>query len=191
MTIDIVTIDDVDYIAYATATEANDRMKVDPVRGPSWNALDQREQDVLRVASAFRLDLLSYKGEQTGGATQVNQWPRKGVTYPDGTPVPDNDVPVEVGIASILMAGTIALTPEASGSGNRDDNTKRLKAGSAEIEFFRPTRGTGPVQDQTVLDLLRWFLASSSVASAAVPFASGTDQKSRFKSDPYGLTEGL
>ena len=84
-----------------------------------------------------RLDLLDWDGEKAGGASQENDWPRSGLSYEDGSAVPSDEVPYEIEVATILLAGTIAKTPQAAGSGTSASSIKAVKAGSAQVEFFQ------------------------------------------------------
>lgn len=190
MSLSTITISTVDYLAYASVAEADPYLAVDPVRAAAWAAKSADQKGGLLVAASRRLDLLSYPGERTVG-TQERAWPRSGVTLPDGSAVPDDEVPVALEEATILLAGTLASTPAAAQAGTSGSNRKRVKAGSAEVEFFRSTRGV-PLSDETAWAVLRnaGILASSSAAAASVGgYASGTDVESAF-GDDYGLDEG-
>lgn len=192
MTITVLTIGSDAYTSYASEAEADIYLAADPVRKAAWEALaagDPRE--ILLVAGTRRLDFLSWKGEKTGGAAQVNAWPRTGVQYPDGTAVSTSEVPQEIEDATILLAGTINITPTVSQAGSSGSNRKRLKAGPAEIEFFRPTAGK-PLQDESAFDLINIFLEAETTSASLGPLATGTDGESEFcDQDKYGRTRGF
>lgn len=189
MSITIITINAVNYTSYASVAEADDRLAVDPIRGTAWAALSPDQKGANLVAATFRLDLLRWKGEKTGGeGTQENAWPRTGVTYKDGTPVSTTEVPIEVENATILLAGSIALDASVSGSGTSGSNIQRVRAGSASVTFFRPTIPGGVIQDETVLDLIRCFLEGG-ISAAVGALASGTDAESSFCDENFGLKD--
>lgn len=191
MSLSTITISTVEYVSYASVSEADQYLAVDPVRGPTWAALTNDQKGQRLVAATRRLDRLNWAGRKTGGETaQANAFPRTDLAYPDGTAVPDDEVPREVEEATILLAGTIALTPASANVGSSATNTRRVKAGSAEVEFFRPTAGK-PLQDETAWALVRIFLDGSN-ASGAVGMVTfgGKASDSQFDVDPYGLTEG-
>lgn len=192
MSLDTVDIGGNAYVVYAIVTEADIYLAADPVRKAAWEALaTEDEKDVLLVAGTRRLDLLTWQGEKTGGAAQANAWPRTGVSYPDGTAVSTSEVPQEVEDATILLAGTINITPTVAESGSSGSNRKRLKAGSAEIEFFRAEAGR-PLQDESAFDLIKIFLEAFSGSAALGPLASGTDGVSEFcEKETHGLVEGF
>ena len=189
MTITTIAINAVNYTAYASRAEANDYLAVDQVRGTAWGNLADTDnaRGPYLVAATRRLNLLPWKGEKAGGATQENAWPRSGVTYPDGTAVPDNEVPKGVENACILLAGTILGDADAGDAGTSGSNRKRLKAGSAEIEFFRPEEGV-ILQDETAWKLILDFLDFSAEGGGQAAF--GTCDKSEFDDD-YDLSRGL
>lgn len=180
------------YVAYATEAEADVYLAVDPVRGSAWAALTAGDpKESLLVAATRRLDLLAWQGEKTGGGAQENAWPRTGLQYPDGTPIPDNEVPIEVENACILLAGSINITPSDAEAATSGSNRKRLKAGSAEIEFFRPELGKA-LQDETAFKLVQPFLEAAAGSAALGPLASGTGGVSEFSDqDRYGKTRGF
>jgi len=190
MTISTITIATVDYTAYASVTEADQYLAVDPVRGTTWAAKTTDQKGALLVAATRRLDLFSYSGDKTGGSVQANQWGRTSLTYPDGTTVPDDEVPLDIQNATILLAGTMAITPAAGNAGTSGSNKKKVKAGSAEVEFFRPTTGV-PLQDETAWALLQYWLANSVTSASVGMVAYGTDTESSFEdSRVYPITDG-
>lgn len=190
MTITTFTIDSIVYTSYATVAEADAYLNIDVTREATWEALVSEDKEKKLIMATRRLDLLDWNGSKTGGeGTQEAAWPRTGVTYPDGTSVSTTEVPIEVQNATILLAGTIALTPATSNAGTTGSNRKRLKAGSAEIEFFSPTDGV-PLQDQTAFNLISIFLGGSDALNSA----SGTGLES-FTCPPdrdrFGLNKGF
>lgn len=193
MTISTITISAVNYTAYASVAEADAYLAVDPTRSATWAALSTDVKGQYLVAATRRLDQLDWAGTKTGDEdTQDNAWPRTGVAYKDGTAVSDSEVPQAVEDATVLLAGSIALTPAQSNAGTSGSNQKRLKAGSAEIEFFRPTTGVA-LQDETAFALIRCFLAGQGVQSGSTGgLSSGTGADSTFKDDylGYGLDQG-
>jgi len=172
MTISTITLSTQDFISYASVTEADRLMLVDPVRGPRWATRTADQKGAALVAATNRLDLFSYKGSKTG-SPQPNQFPRTGITDRDGVAVPDTDVPLDMANATIYLAGSIATKPAAAGMAGTGSNNKRVKAGSAEVEFFKPTAGK-PLSDETAYALIQWYLAGLVPAFSGGGMASGT-----------------
>lgn len=191
MSITTIIINTVSYTSYATLVEANERLAVDPVRKATWEALADAAKDQFLVAATFTLDGLDWLGAKTGGeGAQENAWPRTGVTYPDGTAVSTTEVPIEVENATILLAGSIAIKPKTAEQGTTAGNTKRLKAGSAEIEFFSPTDGVA-LQDATAFDLISVFLGGSTIAANAATGTGETSFTCPPDRDRFGVNKGL
>ena len=194
MSLTDITINAQVYKAYASVAEADIALAVDPVRMAAWAALMDENKGINLIASTRRLDLLSWQGAKAGGSSQVNAWPRSGLFYEDGTPVPEDTIPRDLERATILLAGSIASTPAHANVGTSGRTISRVKAGSAEVEFFRQQETiTGKqVQDETVFALVRRWLQGRSSSTTVGAMASGTDGKSQFEDAyRYGRTQGF
>jgi hypothetical protein len=160
MTIATITISGNNYISYASVAEANVFLVTDPVRATIWNTLTVDQKGINLVAATRRLDGFRYKGEKTGADNvQDNQFPRTGLVYPDGTDVGTTEIPYDIEIATILLAGTIASNAEAAQATDSSSNIKKVKAGSAEVEYFNSVSGV-PLQDSTAYNFITYWLAS-------------------------------
>ena len=190
MSITTLTINTIDYISYASQQEADDFLAVDPTRGAAWAALDDTTKQSHLVAATRRIDLFEFSGEKTGGESQLNAWSRTGATC-NGDPVTvTDDVPIGIENATILIAGTIAITPAVANQGSSGTNIKRVRAGTAEVEFFQPQDGV-PIEDETAYSLLACFLANASTG-AGFGLAAGVSSESEFcDEDEPGLNEGF
>lgn len=67
-------------------------------------------------------------------------------------------------------------------------NKKRVKAGSAEVEYFRP--GVATRFPSTVQALLNGWISAQGGGVSTSPVYSGTDNKSTLCPGDYSLTEG-
>ena len=182
------------YIVYANLVEALAVLQVDPTRMTAWAALSDEDKGIRLIAATNRLDLLNWQGEKAGGSSQPNQWPRSGLVYRDGESVPDDAIPLAIERATILLAGSIASTPAHSNVGTSSTSTKRVKAGSAEVEFFHRQESVSgkPIQDETVFELVRdWLEGSNLVTGSTGSLATGTDGESSFVGDRYERSEGF
>lgn len=138
-----------------------------------------------------------WSGTQTDPTTpQPLQWPRDSATC-NGDAVPDGTTPDQW--VHGVFEYALALLEDESIQDNADSgsNVKRAKAGSAEVEFFRPTSGElSTTRFPTVVhELIGCYAASNT--NAAGPFADGTDpsnvdEASHFcnPGNAYGLNEG-
>ena len=182
MSLTTLQVNNEDYVSYADIDEADTALAVDPVRSSVWGALDEDEKRINLIAATFRLDLLSWLGEKTGGAEQHNAFPRTGLSYQDGTDVPDDGLPYDVQVASILLAGNIATDATQSAIGRAEANVRRLRAGSAEIEFVgraNAEENLNQLSDMTIQALVKRWLAGSGIATGIGNAAYGTDEQSQ------------
>jgi len=189
MTLSTITISGNGYVSCASVAEADIYLAVDPVRAATWTVLSTDEKGGFLVAATRKLNALTWAGAKTGGAAQVDAWPRTGVTYSAGTAVSTSEVPQEVEDATCLLAGSIAITPASSDAGTSGSNTKKLKAGSAEIEFYTTVDGV-VMQDETAYKLVIQFLESSQGGTSVGNFLSeDTNVESAFSDQTWpGLT---
>lgn len=191
MTIADITIGTNTYKSYATVVEADAQLAVDPVRKATWEALQDDVKGQYLIAATNRLDLLTWLGKKTGGATQLNAWPRSDLKYEDGTDVSTTDAPNQLQRATILLAGSIASEPESADAGSSASNIKKVKAGGADVEFFSSPRviaGT-PLQDETAFTLIKLWLEGT--AGSLGNTVTGTDTASTFgTAGQYDRTRG-
>ena len=153
------------YKSYASLTEANRILAVDTTRFSAWDPLDDAAKNRFLIAATERLDLETWQGEKTGGAAQHNAFPRTGLTYEDGTDIPDNVIPDDLARATALLAGTLAVTPSAASVGSQSArNVSRVKAGPVEVQFEESegdrSAPDDPIADGAVHKLIRRWLGS-------------------------------
>lgn len=189
MSLTTITVGANTYTSYASVAEADAYLAVDPTRSAAWAALTTDQKGANLVAATRRLDLLDFSGEKVSD-TQETEWPRNNATC-NGNAVTSTDVPPELENATILKAGSITLDASQSNAGTSGSNIARVQAGSAQVEFFRPTIPGTALQDETVFQLVACLLAGAG-SSAGFGCASGTDGTSIFgDADFPGLTEGF
>lgn len=191
-----ITIDSVDYSSYATVTEADEVLNIDITRGTAWKALDTDGKGARLIAATRRLDLLRWDGEKTGGNAQTTAFPRSGLLYPDGEEVDDSTVPIQVELATIYMAGSIAVRP-ANASSTSTTSTSReiskVKAGPVEIQYSPGSSGASnefALPDIDALTLITFWLVGNS-QSLILSNAYGIDAESFFVKDRYKRSEGF
>jgi len=158
-----------DYPAYADVDFADEYLAGDFSRASAWAALGADPKGTALV-SATRL-------------LQRQLWRA-------GAPATD-DPPAVVAEAASLLAADIASKPGLVDGGSTGSNVKAVGAGSARVEFFRPTAGT-PLP-AAAFDLLRGLLGpadgsgSDSVALDNTAYGSDAWQRSRFDPTDYAL----
>lgn len=139
---------------------------------------------------------VSVTGGAGSGATftltfqdQVAAWPRESVTDCDSEPVDSDTIPDAIGDGQIELANSMASDPEVLSLESTGSNIKRVKAGSAEVEFF--TKTAGHPLPNVPFEILQCYLEGSGFTSVAGGEAFGTCKDSKFeKSDIYRLSEG-
>ncbi len=140
-----VTIGSNSYAVYSSLDYANKYLAGD-FTATKWRA--ETDDDVLKralISAARLLDRQVWPGTKED-ADQLEAWPRTGVSG-----VEDGEIPQQIIDANALLAKYIHEGSSVETSTSTANNTRRLKAGSAEIEYFFPlTNGTRlplPVQE--------------------------------------------
>jgi hypothetical protein len=147
--------------SYVSSSEADDYFD-ERLGSSAWkNATDTDKESALMLATA----LLDSNFVWTGQATTEEQalgWYRTGMLTRNGFPIDDTLIPRELKVATLELALHILanniFTPTAV-----DKGIKRLKASSAEIEYFqKETDGTvASVSSLTIPDYIRALLVPS------------------------------
>lgn len=176
---------------YATRAQANTYLG-DSSRASAWAFLSNDAKDQALLTATRLFERQCWIGTQTG----TMQWPRSGVTDKYGVARSSSTVPQEIVDGQIELAFEISQDTAKETSGGEGTNTKRLKAGSAEIEYFRPTAGVngqGSSRFPTpVMELVGQFMCGATGTGIAGAYASGTDQESSFTDSPtFGLDQPL
>lgn len=175
--------------SYATITEANDYLD-NSVRATSWEtALDDDKARALITATRL-IDKQCLVGDQTD-PDQPLHFPATGVVDHEGDEVPDDEVPLWITYATIELAFELTVNAALESSANTGSNTKRLKAGSVEIEKFRPGDVLGSKGVKRFPTVVQEYLAPFLTKGAGSAEAFGSDQQSQFDNcDTYGRSEG-
>lgn len=145
------------------------------------------------VNASRLLDRVPWVGLPAGTPVidSVLQWPRSGVTDADGVAVSSSDIPDKIIKACFVLAAMIiedptVLTQEESGS-----NTKRVKAGSVEVEFWGSTLGISGRFAVQVQELVGEFMRGMTGGGLSGSVSYGTDgtEESKFVDDStFGIT---
>lgn len=160
------------------------------IHATNWAAaLDDAKGQAL--ASATRLlDRQDWQGERFS-SSQPGDWPRTGVYDAEGNliaPADVDDYPQEIIDACIELAISMIDGTDPQGSATTEDLTKRLKAGSVEIENFRGKASSATRFPQIVHELVsRWL---DGYGSPLTGVATGTDAESAFENG-YGYDQGI
>ena len=135
-----VTISTVSYPVYASVVTADAYFAARA--GSTWDDYSSLEKSQgLRTATLF-LDRQRWAGAKTD-STNTLAWPRTGVLDVDGVAVDSATLPAALQYACCeLAAALLADASILSTATGAAQNAKRLKAGTAEVEFFAPVAGS-------------------------------------------------
>lgn len=154
----------------------------------TWDGWAETVQSQALVTAARMLDRQVWQGEKHEQVpTQVMDWPRSGLTDEEDQPIDETAVPQFIKDAQCELALWLGKNPTSQTTPNSGSNIQKLKAGSAEIQFFS-TRTSGTRFPSHIHELIGRYLEGSSTTVRS-PFAGGTDEETSI--EDYTLTEGL
>jgi len=192
--VETITIGAVNYSVYGLGN-------ADPVQdaddylaakiGSTWSTATTLQKQQSIITAARMLDrAVIWSGSKTVAA-QALQWPRDGATNScTGEAVADGSTPDDIAYSQFLLAQILfddSTIADGSGTGS---NTKRVKAGSAEVEFFSPTIGTSADLrlPQPVNDLAGCFIESTGTYGGS--FGTTTDDAEDYNRCDDDRTQG-
>lgn len=185
--VETITISAVNYNVYGLGNadpvqDADDYFAA--VFGETWSGLTTLQKQQAIISARRLLDkAILWSGSKTL-SSQDTEWERDGATNGcTGEAVPDGTIPDAIAYGQFELAGLIAIDPSILTSTGTGTNTKRVKAGSAEVEFFQPTIGTSDATrlPQAVHDLVACYAeGAGGVSPTGGSFASGTGDSSAF-----------
>lgn len=178
----------IDFVVYAELSDAEGYvLGMATTEADAWrDATDTVKQRAL-VTATRRFESQCWAGEKAS-ATQSLKWPRSGLTYADGTEVDESVIPDEVMNAAIELAVYIVDGTFQATKDNFNKGIKRLKADTAEIEYFTPQfSNAGAAYPKIITDLAgRWMCGNSLGGSSSY----GTDKESDF-TDGWTFNRGF
>lgn len=177
----MVTTLEVGTNTYVTRTDAN-AFHDDDVNGASWQFVGDDAKDRALLTATRLIEQRRFLGDKTSSG-QALSFPRTGLTDLDGNAVASDSVPQRVKDAQALLARLLAATPTLSEKKGTSSNQKRVKAGSVEVEYFRPE--TGQRFPPSVMELLGPFLASGRTAAVATGLVTPEDYDAYEVGEPY------
>lgn len=160
----------------------------DLVGAESWAFLDPDTQTKALLTAFKLLERQLWQGEAVGAV----DWPRTGVVDCAGDPVDDASVPDDIISAQIELAYALTVDASLVTKTTTADNTKRLKAGSAEIEFFNTDGSDNFAPGRfpaNVMELIKCFLRGPGAAASAESF--GTECPTDLNPTRYDLNGAI
>ena len=170
----LVTIGSTTYEVYSSLSEAEEYFNAS-TQYDDWQAFNDDQKRRGLVSATRLIDRQDWQGEKAeqGSPTQELEFPRSDLTDCSGVSVASDDsLPLAV-TASQLLALDLLDGQELETSRTTEDLTKRLKAGSVEIENFRADKGEATRFPTDVMELLGCFLSGGLAIAGSI--ATGTD----------------
>lgn len=163
-----ITLGSATYRSYASIAAADEYLAADANLYASWAALTATGAKERPLISASRY--------------------LESLTWKDDTPS-YTDTPDIIAEAAIILAAQVALKPKLLESLGSGENVKRVKAGTAEVEFFVATAGKS-LPDR-ILKILSDMLGvdESGLGSIDAPFDGGDGSDKCPSACEYGLTK--
>jgi hypothetical protein len=161
-----ITIGTTDYTVYAlTADPVSDADDYLAAKiGSTWSTATTLQKQQALISAARMLDRAVVWSGTKSSPSQALEWPRDdAVNGCDGTDVTDGTTPDNIALAEFELANQLFLDSTLADGTGTGSNVKRVKAGSAEVEFFTPTFDTDyntrlPVAAN---DLARCYMSSA------------------------------
>lgn len=166
-----VTIDTVEFTVYADVSTADDYL-VGSITATAWRAADDDTKARALVSATRWIDAQSWQEAYDT--------------------VAERDAEPAFATATIELAALLVDDPDYRSSFQAAD-TKRLKAGSVEIEYFRGARiQTTTVFPKQIMTLIGRYLASAVGSSFGGALSYGTGRCTDFgDDDDFEFTQGL
>lgn len=184
-----VTIGDNDYPVYSDLDDV-----VGPYldgsfsdAGTAWRDAETDAKKRAMVQATRILNATSWEGEVTT-AGQDLAWPRSGLTYADGTEVPDDEIPQQVTDAFCEITGDVILGQAAETQSRIATGVRSLRAGSVSIDYFKFFTETPPFP-RMILNMIGLWMTGATSGSAASE-ASGVDDCTAFDRE-YNVNRGF
>lgn len=163
-----IDINGTQHSSYASLAEANDYLGADLALGAVWIAREESVRNQSLVSATRYLRTFSW----TAGEAPIFV-----------------DIPDNVRDATSILAALVATDPSILDGAAGESNVKRVGAGSAQVEFFGPTRGRA--LPRRVIRLLGNLIGGGSGGRGAIPFDASAGMDRMYDGIEAGLTRPL
>lgn len=165
-----ITISGNDYTVYSNLADADDYY-LGSVEYSDWNGYTDSEKERGLISATRLLDRQSWQGSKDD-EDQTLDFPRTGLTC-NGNDVTAAESLAFAVEASQLLALDLLAGATIETTNSNENLTKRLKADTVEIEYFRADTNANGRFDENVMELVGCFLSSAVPLSSSI--ATGTD----------------
>ena len=155
----------------------------DLLHGADFLGATDTKQDQALITATKMLDRQEWVGTKTEDSQDLD-WPRTGVSDPEGNAVASDAVPQCILDATCELALALIQDLTVQTSSDTSENIKSLKAGSAEIQYFKGARGP---RFPTIIHELIWFYLATT-SSYTAPYYGATEAETGL--DDHELSGG-
>jgi hypothetical protein len=166
-----ISIGGINYGSYSTLAEA-DIYYAGSSEFAAWSAFSNSEKERGLISATRLIDRQSWLGAKED-SSQTLAFPRTGLTDCAGSEVSADESLVKATEGAQLLALDILSGSTVATSTTNESTTKRLKADTVEIEYFRLDKSQSARFDADVMEVLGCFLSSSSTLAGSMSY--GTD----------------
>lgn len=178
-----ITINTVAYYSYASLEIADAYLGAE-ISATNWQASDDNDKKGRSLVSATRwLNRLVWGGDKTD-SDQTNAFPRTGIDGVEDDEIPQNFLDACCLLASAIFDGLDVNLNTAAGGG-----TKRLKADTVEIEYWRASDEAVLPLPLSVWQLINAYLGGGSISIEGAE-STGTTDCWPFEAG-WGMTGGI
>lgn len=165
-----ITISGTDFTVYSDVATA-DAYFLGSTQYATWAAYTADQKARGLVSASRLLDRQTWTGTLTAISPESGlAWPRTSVTDCYGDAVDSETIPDAVIEASQLLALYILGSDTFETSSSTEDRTKRLKADTVEIEYFRANESDSTKYPLPVMELIGCFLSGSTTIAGSLSY---------------------
>jgi len=166
-----ITISGNDFLTYSSLAEA-DTYFLGSTDLSTWDGYTDAQKERGLVSATRLIDRQSWQGEKDDSEQSLS-FPRSGLSDCAGNSISADDSLTYIVEASQLLALDLLAGATVQTTGTNENLTKRLKADTVEIEYFRADQATNTRFDKDVMELIGCFLTSSVAIAGSISY--GTD----------------
>ena len=183
MSIATITRNSNDYGVYATVAEADIYLEPDPELGDNWEEVTDINKERRLIAATRRLDRFVWLGEKTGGRAQDLAWPRTGLKYADGTAIATDELPREIELGAILLAGDLDIDLAASAGGSAQAVRGQTIGRKSEMFFYNEVSSLEELLPESIFEQLRLWLGRRRLLIGPTVTGRTEKEESEFSED--------
>jgi hypothetical protein len=165
-----ITISGKDYTTYSSLADADDYY-LGSTEYSTWEGYTDAEKERGLISATRLIDRQAWQGSKADD-DQTLDFPRTGLTC-NGDDVSEADSLALAVEASQLLALDLLAGATVETTASNESLTKRLKADTVEIEYFRADANANSRFDKNVMELIGCFLSSAAPLSSSIAY--GTD----------------